>query len=85
MLNYFLLISENSRGFEGCKLACKLLSRLSLRSSGARSLALRTLLELALFHGPTYLIGGNILVHEDGLPVEESEIRLMDENLKQVC
>lgn len=64
-------------------MACKLLSRLSLRSSAARSLALRTLLELALFKGPTHLFGAIDLENDDSLKAEEADIRLMEENLKQ--
>lgn len=84
-VSYFFMCVEidDSRGFEGCQVACKLLSRLSLRSSAARSLALRTLLELALFHGPTHLFGANDLLNEEFFSAEESDIRLMDENLKQ--
>lgn len=83
---YFFMCIENeddSKGFEGCVLACKLLSRLSLRSSGARALALRTLLELSLFHGPTHLFGANDLVNEETLTAEETDLRIMEENLKQ--
>lgn len=84
-VSYFFMCleDEGSKGFEGCQLACKLLSRLSLRSSAARSLALRTLLELALFHGPTHLLGAKELLNEEVLTAEETDIRLMDENLKQ--
>lgn len=84
-VSYFFMCMDNGgkKDLEGCQVACKLLSRLSLRSSAARSLALRTLLELALFNGPTHLFGARDRMTEDSLTSEETDIRLMEENLKQ--
>jgi len=68
----------------GCRLACSLLSRLCARSSAARQLALRSLLEHALFQGPASLLGGMPPQNTYSQPAEQTEFRLLQENLKQV-
>ncbi|GLH07144.1 Uncharacterized protein GBIM_12672 [Gryllus bimaculatus] len=78
---FFLCVSEKDWvvRLKGANVCCRLLTQLAIHSAAIRSLALRELLEGALFHAPTHLFGATTKISKDRPP----EVRLLHENHKQ--
>ncbi|XP_075212361.1 integrator complex subunit 5 omd [Lycorma delicatula] len=76
-----LSLSEGYQRSQGTKIAGRLLQRLATTSNVSRALALRELLETALFHPPSYLFGatGELLSLNSTTP----SVSLLQENQKQ--
>jgi hypothetical protein len=75
-------ISEGTSQLKGIHVVNSLLSKLCQGSGGARTMALRELLESSLFKAPSVLFGA---IPENGNRLVQPFTSLLNDNHKQVC